>query len=768
MNDNCSIIPTVVTENGEVKKSILFQDLLKYAKDRDSAKDLYLVTQSKYFIDNWAPKMDKDANGECKINELLHKTNLMDRIDMNKLANKLTTDIGGWTDIANRKKLYLYNQKEYDKLYDKCVRFNKSDYSDKFVATVDKVEDNETGKWYFSPTVRVRNAEYSMQSDEMVYNHELNNQLSSILDRWGIHIGSLSTEEENSGINGITDFTQADKLADGLSTLIRVAHGDNGQAALPEEFSHVLIRAFKDDPLVHRLVSVIQDNGLSKDILGDNYDKYNMAYGGKEQALAEESAGQLLGKHLSDPNSIPEAPYKSLLSRFIDKIKGYFSNLSLSTVDKARIAAQDAVSQLAKQVYDGYYDDKFDSGSLLSTHDNEGKLFQVKDVQDKLDGNDLVLKNIMDRELKRYKIFESRNPGGEYNIAQADKIRKMEEDIKQHQAVRGINTFLNNSLNTLTVLNDRLRDFSKGTMGLRDKFKLLRDIRNYTFSYDNSIKEIRDAMISDEQLSKQSYTKDMVDTLDKTAALIEEAKSRYNANATPLFTQFIKAFADKDVVIPFGKDKGKTMTVEQMIKESDRDITFIDRWVDSMSNSPDYMLKLFDQSVKASKEKKRLRVIDFSKQVVAAASKLRSSGVDGFEWMFEHDKDGNKTGNYISPIDWGKVKDAKTAFFKQMEAKYGRNPMNEAGSQYRAEVAKWYSDNYTTVNGVRTPIEAKYRNNDFYNLSPAQKEFYSTYKDLVDSLKDLLPETAFKNPNQAIQIRKDLMERILSSGNLWI
>jgi len=760
--NKCVLIPQVRDKDNNLRKSILFTDLLKFTNNRDDTYTMYQATRTPYFKGNWLNKLELDTNGEPRLTSLLNKTNITTLVGDKKLLTKLNSDIGGW--INDRKKLYLYNQSNSSMLSQRCIQFNKSELGTKYVATVNKIQDSESNRVFLSPTIRLRTPQYSLEANQMAYNEALNNSLRDLMGKWGINVGSLTKLEEGLGINGVEDFSQASEAADGISSIIRIAQGDKGEQALPEEFSHFIIDALHESPLVNRLISLLQTKGLIKEILGEDYDNYVVNYKGNDELLAKESAGKLMAQYLTNEKLIPDKPYKNILSTLINYVKNFFSTLSSSDIDKAKLDAYQQVGNIAKDVFSGSYDTQLNINSLLK--DKEGTTpHPFYSLGETMNKEESLLNNIINRELKRYKIYENRNPSSKFNMQQASKIKELEDSIENHQAIKGIYSFTKGALNTMGILNNRLRELNQSAT-IQEKSALLRDIRNYIFSYKNSISDIRAAMIEDESTGSPLYDETIKEALDKTTSLLAEAQDRYNKAAMPVFLQFIKPFMSGDIVIPFGKNKGKRISVEQLVKEADSDISTLDRWVDSMSNSSDYMLKLFDQAVKISKEQKRLKVIDLGKQITAAAQKVRNSGISEFNWMFEKDRQGKLTGNYIDNIDWGLLKENKTKFFTTLNEKYGKDPVGENGTEYRKEISTWYHNNYENIAGTNLPKSSIYNNQAFSNLTPVQREFYNTFRGMMDNLIALLPEKTMTNKNQAIQIRKDLMERMLSSGNI--
>ena len=91
----------------------------------------------------------------------------------------------------------------------------------------------------------------------MYVQYALNNKLIQILEKYNISVDVLNDTERREGLAGIVDFTTAKTFANGMIKLIRIAKGDLGQKYLPEEFSHVALRAMRGNPLVDRYLNYI-------------------------------------------------------------------------------------------------------------------------------------------------------------------------------------------------------------------------------------------------------------------------------------------------------------------------------------------------------------------------------------------------------------------------------------------------------------------------------------------------------------------------------
>jgi len=756
----CAIIPQVRNKKGETVGSKLFKDLLSYFdNNRQEATRIYLITKSANFIQNWNPRLVMDDNNEPTISSLLKKTNLKDVINTQKVLKKLNNDIGHYHKTG-RVKLYLNNDKNYRELVQRAVQFNtSSEFREDYVASVEKVLDSESNRVYISPVIRVRDKMNSINADNMAYNFNLNNRLRDILAAHGISIGALTDLEKRRSVSGVTDFSQAKDAATGLIEMIRLAEGIKGERALPEEFAHFAIEAMGDNPLINRLINNLSSNGFVGDILGEDYDTYYTLYKGDEAKLAKEAAGKLLAKHLLQQEVIPSAPYKNLLKRVINAIKNFFRSLDASSIQKAMIEADRDFGKMAKDILTGQLDDVIDVRNIASTE-------MYYNTQERVGRDKRLLQDIINNELKRLKIYEKRNPNSQFSANQRLLIDKLEIELADNNEIEGIYAFLDNALEELQKVSNRLEVLrNTPASNLNERAKVLRDVRNYMYSYQRIADSVRQALREEEKETDNRYGQRVRVALDNVSRLLDDLSVDYNTLTMPLFVDFIKPFVGDSIMVPFGKYKGKTMTAESLVKIADEDISFFDRWLDSMADSSDYMLKVMDQAVKRSKENARLKTIDVQKQLQAATIKLEQAGIKTTDWMFERDSKGNLSGNYISEINHALFRERMRIMFKSLSDKYGRNPVGQDAENYNKERKAWFDANMEVVDGKRQPKMSIYASMEYRKLNKAQKEYYNTIMDIKAKLDALLPDKYTKLTN-AVAIRKDLLERVKSSDGV--
>lgn len=761
MARSCAIIPKVKNRNGQVVDSKLFKDLLSFtSNNRSEATRLYLITKADSFIRDWNPRLTLDENSEPTLRSLLKQTNLSKVIPETKVLERLNREIGYYKKGMDRPALWVNNDENYQKLKQRAIAFNQnSEYRDDYVANIVKIQDSESPRVFIGVKVEKRNRLNSINADKMEYNENLNNRLRGILESHGIGIGALTDLEKRMGIHGVTDFDVARNAANGLVEMIRLANGIQGERALPEEFAHFAIEAMGDNPLITRLINNISSNGLAREIIGEDYDTYDTLYHSDETKLAKEAAGKLLAKHLLQGENIPSAPYKNLLQRVIQAVKGFFKNISASSIQRAMKEADKNFGSLAQQILNGSMDEAIDVSNIASS----GVFYNTSErvARDKK-----LLQGIIENELKRLKIYEKRNPNSQFSANQRLLIDRLDIELADNNEIEGIYTFVENALEELTKVSDRLTMLQNTpATNVNERARVLRDVRNYLYSYKHITDDIRKALIDEEKYADNRYGQRVRVVLDNTTTLLGDLFVRYNEVSMPLFVDFIKPFVGESITVPFGKFKGKTMSAEDLVKIADKDISFFDRWLDSMADSSDYMLKVMDQAVKKSKENARLETINVMKELQAATIKLEQAGVKNTDWMFERDSKGNLTGNYISEINQGLFKEKVREMFKSLNEKYGKNPLGDNAEKYRKERQAWFDANMEVVNGKKQPKVSIYGNKAYQNLNPAQKEYYNKVMEIKAKLDSYLPDK-YTTLTNAVKIRKDLLERVKASDGV--
>lgn len=197
-------------------------------------------------------------------------------------------------------------------------------------------------------------------------------------------------------------------------------------------------------------------------------------------------------------------------------------------------------------------------------------------------------------------------------------------------------------ISTTKAIDEKIKKIDDLLNSLADKnisdeaINVYNNTRAMLVSYRNILEN---PIITNTELSKFSRTVDSV---------LEEAQR----NAIDLTSDFLEQVEDDEArKIPWGKNKGKEISIKDELKRMQNDINMYDLYLDAMADCPDKILRLTDKAIKVAKTNIREDATDLMRQIKKEAMILQSSGVKDFSWMYKRNKDGKKTTNYISPND---------------------------------------------------------------------------------------------------------------------
>lgn len=158
--------------------------------------------------------------------------------------------------------------------------------------------------------------------------------------------------------------------------------------------------------------------------------------------------------------------------------------------------------------------------------------------------------------------------------------------------------------------------------------------------------------------------------------------SRFNNIAKPLFAEFLKPFLPDG----FMDKNGNKINIQDLLSVAEHDITWFDRWLDPMSDSSNLALQLINAAVSEQKSKTRDQTISDIRGIMNLMQRFESIGVRTFEWMFDVDSDGNKSGLYMSPIRYAEFQKDYKDELKYLEQKYGTDLSGDIAQKYNKEL----------------------------------------------------------------------------------
>ena len=726
------------------------KDLFRELKNQfgyQTAKGIFLRAINPEFISDYKGTLSLDAEGIPTYESLMTNSFMKEFIGSKRMAEGLNRDYSPVEDTRDN----------YNNLLESAYQFNTTNpQRDNFVATVEYVGDGK-----ISVKIQPKSQEVIDRFTDQYSTQKLNEKLASIFQPLGVTVGTLSQAEVSAGRVGLTDFSAARNIANGFTSLIKVANNMEGATALTEEFSHLIVGIFRNEPLVDRAINALLNNEDSlREILGDDYEDTVNFYDGDMSLVAEEALGHILQKNLLNSDSNIKTPAPSLFRRMINWIVRQFKGYELSDVQDVIDHVDSLMSTLGRDILNGT--------RQITQEDIKASQREARfnALSDRINRNIEILREAAKIETKRYKITKTTGKRDAASTLVNNILGYTSEDA---DTVEGLFNYSKHALGELRNLEAQFQMVD--SMTPEQKFGFLRSARMYIQSYGSFIKALNDAILDEETEDDNMFLRDFElngetisirDTLKELNNLSKQLANRYTRTAMPAFAEFLKPFMGEEITVPFGKYAGTKMSVESLLKEAQSDISFMDRWLDSMADSSDMLLQLFDAAVKNAKDIARLRTMDDIRRIQEFREKVEGMGITDFDWMFEKDSEGHKSGNYISEINYAQFEKELRELEQSLEEKYGKNPSGEEAILKMAERDDWLKTHSIAVFGTPQPDPTMYRNSDYDRLTSNQKAVLDEFLAIKEEFDAKLPKNRVAR-NKAIQMRKAGSQRWLES-----
>ena len=678
-------------------------------------------------------------------------------------------------DVEQKKYPYVDNTKEnFDRLVNQAHIFNSTSVvNDKLTAVVEKDDS--------SNQIRVVIKQKSKENDNKAKNQfgvmTLNTKLAFMFNSLGVTVGMLEDNETDK--NGQVDFSKASNIADGFAGLIKIANGMEGVNALPEEFAHLIIGVFHDNPLVSRSLNILAGNQeVVKEILGDEYENNYNYYSknpnydkdGKiltvEQSLAEEALGRVLQDKLLQKNERDisnSLSLNSLVNRLINFFKNIFKKFNINEVIKAKQEVSEQMNSLAND---------FLNGKTITKQDmaNSARNARFNQLQEDVDNVLQLVQNGLETERKRLKITAAGDKSIKTEITR--RILTLNAFVNDRYKLKGLVTYAKYALDDLKTANEQLDKVN--TMTGSVKFKLLMNVKTILDSYTDFVKDFKKTLNQYEDAHVVNIDGTDVDLDELWSKINNEfasSQSVYEDAVSPAFISFLAPFYEE---APIKDKEGNIIPLKRLFRTAgqedidngfilneDTDISQGDKFVISASNSHSMLIQLYDNVVKASKNKAKEDTIKNIREIWALRKKAENRGIKTFEWMFEKDNEGHKTGNYISEYNYGQFEKDYKELIKNLEAKYGKNPFGDDYKEFCIERKAWLDSHAFSIFGKPVPNDS-YKNKEYERLSKDQLDTLNEFLEYKASKENDLPKSKISKV-KAIQRRKTFGQRMTDS-----
>ena len=750
---SCSYIP----RNKEGEELTGFQDYRK-ALGYTTARDVFFKAMSPRFQSDYSRYLEYDEQHVPTYASIITVPYIKNFIGTQKLA-----------DAAQKAYVWVPNTRDgYERLVSEANNFNTSSpQRDTLTAIVEESDDNSQ--------IRVQIVEKNEKNDNIASSQygvmQLNNKLADIFSDLGVTV-ELLEQHEAEKTDGRVDFNHAVLMADGFESLIKIANNAEGVNALPEEFSHLIIGVFRNQPIVSRSLDILNNNtDLVKEILGNDYQAVYDSYEGqdaRDMLIAEEALGRVLQESLLQPqerkNTDNSSTFNRLIARLVNWIKNTFRSYDINDVVKAKQEVINSMHQLSSDFLNGK--------KTITKEDiaNSKRNAVLNHTKEEVNSILKLIQKALDTERKRLKISSDNDKDLRQKTKQ--RISSLSGYLNDTDKLEGLMSYAKWALEDLTQVNEMLDNV--GTTEGSARYRNLIFIKNVIDSYAGFVHDFRKTLDQnkDAQVVEINGTEvDMADLWRRLDEQFQSAQSRYESEVIPAFIAFVSPIYEAS---PMRDKNGNIIPLERIFRTAtkedidngnilneDVDINFLDKMCIPLANSRSIIGQLFDRVVKEARNTVREQTKDNVREIWVLREKAEQRGITSFEWMFEKDKNGKKTGYYISEYNIGQFEQDYQEMIESLNKKYGDSPFGEDQKKYMAERRAWLESHAKSIFGNPEPNDT-YLNPEFKKLNKGQRDTLNEFLDYKASLEIGLPKHRVMR-EKAIQRRRSSVQRFIDT-----
>lgn len=787
MVEFCRLSPVVKVRRGariEEVDSKFFKRAYEYTKDRELSWDLWAYATLPETLKEFEGKVELDELGEPVFPSFMEAIGLGEVYKKGKKRQDVIKD-------------YKFDTTNFT-TGSEAVR-HMDDFNDReedYTAVVRK----QVGGYRIE--VDDRNGKMMEEAHQQSFNSALNREIIGLLNSLGFSVLWV----DNPKYAGLFDPSQA-KLYNGMMAVIRLARGEKGERALPEEFAHLLIEGMGAHPLVTRLLTNITMEQVER-VLGDSYEEYVKEYAGDEGKLKKEAAGKMLGEYIVHQGTLDGSvtrEQRPLLSRIWNWIKGIFGKVTNSQLDNMRVRAENDIRNIYREVASG------DIVSLVDTHAVLGAdyFYQLEEKYDTMEklaraGKDIVAT------MRKLEMLDGNNVSETTKLLSNLKdyiegdnyyeslVAFLEQDVKSRMLE--INTEIAKVRESMRKLSDKKMNDLRN---LNEVAKLSRKINRFISGYRDILTTLSILDTDDNWLSlKGNISELQANTLADTANYLLQGINSYavwDADIKKkIMYNLVRTMLPYDKVRGIGSNRDIIMSVEQIVDHADRDINFIDRWFSAMSDADDALLTIIDGLVKNQKYQRDIEAEEWRTKIAYLDKELKDAGYDS-DFMYERKKDdpSTPTGRIISIYDWDTYIEERDAKIRELRAQnLSEKDFRKALRSWKTEIINGESrtirlyidpevhEFYEKNNRNQRKVKERYPGKDIYEelpnpkfytananrieqLAPAQRKYYNEMMAIKREMMRKIPHRG-QALYRAVYISKDFVEGVLdnSTGNI--
>jgi hypothetical protein len=551
------------------------------------------------------------------------------------------------------------------------------------------------GREIFYININAQTEMFQDTSSKSAPNEELNKKLKALMSDLGLSLVNYDEYAKAYKEKYGRELT-ANAAADMMNRTIAVREGTEKLDTLSEEVAHFIVYAMKDDPRVQEALAEIENTSYwtkYKDI-------YAKVYNNNMDKVRLEIVGKMMSDVLIENITSESSPWwKKTFYRILNTFNNLIGGVKGNKKKERRI--KEGLNAIASQTLETPSVVKERIESMKPQED--GVFFQIDpemfENSKLLDNMDKELKDaiyVLKRKVDKYKARGTK----EFMQAEKTLIKSLEKDLgantnekyNENRITQGLVNFISHAeteadavLNRLSIMREA---FGAGMyQDELEKFaELVSDMNNYITIYEPIVDALLANTVNDRNTLKRQGADDV--TLERHDALIDALKNIQTgitqmSNDYVYYGRNIYASTVRPFIEQYYKDK--TMTAEEredavnkdfeellkLTEETSEDNGTWNRWLTSMAENPDKLLALTDKLVKDKILSAQMETLDDMRDLYDMDAKLKDSGVENTEFVYERDSNGELTGNYVTEINEKEFNDVKKAFYEQLHKDLG-------------------------------------------------------------------------------------------------
>jgi hypothetical protein len=461
--------------------------------------------------------------------------------------------------------------------------------------------------------------------------------------------------------------------------VVLISQGKEDISTLPEETGHVAEAYSRGTTFHNRLMDIIQNDPIYKEVL----EEYSEVYNNDETKLKQEAIGKLIGKAIIKRDSEVKQRSNNVVLQFIQGLWKQFTSLfKKANVNELQNEINAIVGNIASDILEG------NTPSTKNVNIKLGDKFYSLDNADITPEKEALAK-ALDSIYKKLRFYKDRSLTS-YTKAEQELYDKLKKEFDQKRYEEGIILYTDNAQIELKAITDRYKALNvndldlQDTADLKETIKTLRAAGNYVSGFYDTLNSMSKLdSIPDPIRAKVLTTKNVVEALQndyirKGKMLLEKVFKKYSTHPT--------------------------LNVKAALDLLQEDLDFVNRAFNSLAEAKDPILKILDVLVKDALNTYQRKTINFTKQINDLQNRLQESGVPSNSFVYERDKFGFPTGNLVSKFNQANFEEAKAAFFNSI----GEKPTDKVQTKaWSNKVRKWFEENQQPREDLSTYLKEK-------------------------------------------------------------